>query len=72
MNGCYMMKGCIQSNRHNDDSIFIELFSLLKRYEAISNEKSMLAYDSDELKIMHQYIENAIDVSLQVCRDWGI
>lgn len=49
----------------NIESPFTELFSLLKRYESSSSGSSTLAYTSDELKSIHQHIDNAVDVLLQ-------
>lgn len=52
-------------NHINMDSPFTELFSLLKRYENLSTTSLCFVYDSDELKVIHQLINNAVDVLLQ-------
>lgn len=49
----------------NIESPFTELFALLKRYENLSNGSATLAYTSEELKEIHQHIDNAIAVLLQ-------
>lgn len=49
----------------NLESPFTELFSLLRRYESSSSGSLTLAYTSGELKIIHQHIDNAVDVLLQ-------
>lgn len=49
----------------NSESPFTELFALLKRYENSANGFPTLSYNSHELKIMHQHIDNAVDVLLQ-------
>ena len=55
----------------NSESPFTEIFSLLRRYENTSNDSPTFAYDSHDLKIMHQHIDNAIDVLLQGLQDLG-
>lgn len=55
----------------NAESPFTELFSLLKRYEILSQGFPTLAYKTEELKVMHQHINNAIDVLLQGLQDMG-
>lgn len=55
----------------NKECPFTELFSLLKRYEVLSNNSSILAYATEELKAMHQHAENAVEVLLQGLQDVG-
>jgi hypothetical protein len=55
----------------NIDSPFTELFSLLKRYDSLSSGSPMLVYNSNELEIIHQHIDNAMDVLLQGLQDLG-
>lgn len=49
----------------NIDSPFTELFSLLKRYESAPCGSAILAYTSEELRIIYQHINNAMEVLLQ-------
>lgn len=55
----------------NCESPLTELFSLLTRYENSSSGSSTLAYNSDELIVMHLHIDNAIDVLLLGLQDLG-
>lgn len=55
----------------NENNPFTELFSLLKRYENLSSGLPTLAYNSDELKVMYQHIDNAMDALLQGLQDIG-
>ena len=55
----------------NIESPFTELFSLLKRYDSLPDGSPMLAYKSDALKIIHQHIDNAMDVLLHGLQDMG-
>lgn len=55
----------------NINSPFTELFSLLKRHENLSVSFRGLAYNSDDLKVMHQHVDNAIEVLLQGLQDLG-
>ncbi len=55
----------------NIESPFTELFTLLRRYENLSDGNLTLAYSSEELKVMHHHIDNAIDVLLQGLQDLG-
>jgi hypothetical protein len=50
---------------------FTELFSFLKKYEILSHGFPTLAYGTDELKVMHQHIDNAMTVLLQGLQDLG-
>jgi len=49
----------------NKESPFTEIFSLLKYYECSPGEVGTLAYSADELKIMNQHIDNAMNVLIQ-------
>lgn len=49
----------------NIDSPFTELFSLLKQYDSQAGGSTILAYTSDELRIIHQHINNAVEVLLK-------
>lgn len=55
----------------NQESPFTELFSVLKRYEILPQGLFTLAYKTDELKVMHQHIDNAMDILLQGLQDLG-
>ena len=50
---------------NNIDSPFTELFSLLKRYEKSATGLPTLAYNFNELKIMHLHIDNVVEILLQ-------
>ena len=56
---------------NNNESLFTELFFLLTRYENLSLELPILTYNTDELILMHQYIDNAIDVLLKGLQEVG-
>ena len=56
---------------NNIESPFTELFSLLKRYNTLSEGIPTLAYETKELKTMHQHIDNAMDTLLQGLQDVG-
>ena len=49
----------------NVDSPFTELLSLLKKYQALADGLTALAYEDDQLIVMHQHAENTIEVLLQ-------
>jgi len=53
------------------DSSFTFLFSLLKRYENSSLGEATLAYNADELLLIHQHTNNAVDILLQGLQDIG-
>ena len=55
----------------NEEKPFTELFALLKRYEILSQGFPILGYETEELKIMHQHIDNAMDMLLQGLQDVG-
>jgi len=55
----------------NLESSFTELFSLLKSYENTSTGLPMLAYNSNDLKVIHEHVGNAISVLLQGLQDMG-
>ena len=55
----------------NIESPFTEIFSLMKRYKALSDGLTALVYNSDELMVMHQHIENAIELLLQGIESLG-
>lgn len=55
----------------NIDSPFTELFSLLKRFETQPNGQSIADFNSEELKVIHQHIDNAIEILLQGLQDLG-
>lgn len=48
----------------NNERPFTELFSLLKRYKNLSDGMLTMAYQPEELKIMHQHTSNAIELLL--------
>ncbi len=49
----------------NSECPFTELFSLLMRYENLPNGFPSLVYQSDELEIINQHIDNAMNILLQ-------
>lgn len=53
------------SNIQNIESPFTELLSLLKRYESSSYGLPISPYDDEELKVINDHINNAMDVLLQ-------
>lgn len=55
----------------NAEGMFTELFSLLKKYESQPEGFQQLAYKTEELKVMHQHIDNAIDILLHGLQDLG-
>ena len=55
----------------NANSPFSELFSLLKRYQVLPHGVATLAYAAEELKVMHQHIDNAMEILLQGLQDLG-
>lgn len=59
------------SKIRNVEKPFTELFSLMRRYEVLPDGFSTLAYQTDELKILSQHINNGIDVLLQGLQDMG-
>ncbi len=64
------------SNKHevklrNIENPFTELFSLLRRYENLSDGTLTLVYNSEELRVMKQHINNAIDTLLHGLQDLG-
>ena len=50
---------------NNIESPFTELFSLLKRYEKSATGLPTLAYNFNELKVIHRHIDNAVELLLQ-------
>ncbi len=60
-----------ESEVKNIESPFTEIFSLMKRYKALSDGLTALVYNSDELMVMHQHIENAIELLLQGLQSLG-
>lgn len=55
----------------NSGSPFTELFSLLKRYETLPQGFPTLVYATEELKVIHQHTDNAIEVLLQGLQGLG-
>jgi hypothetical protein len=55
----------------NVESPFTELFSLLKRYEILSQGYPTLAYETEELKVIHEHVNNAIEILLQGLQNIG-
>ncbi|OGT63241.1 MAG: hypothetical protein A3E85_06015 [Gammaproteobacteria bacterium RIFCSPHIGHO2_12_FULL_45_12] len=55
----------------NIESPFTEIFSLLKRYQVLSDGLTALVYNSDELIEMHQHIESVIETLLQGLQSLG-
>lgn len=56
----------------NANSPFLELFSILKRYQVLPHDgMPTLAYETEELKIMHQHVDNAMAILLQGLQDLG-
>ena len=55
----------------NNDNPFTEIFSLIQRYEPSPDGFPTLAYQTDELKILHQHARNAIGITLQGLQDLG-
>jgi hypothetical protein len=54
------------------DSPFTQLFSLLIQNKKFSREGNVsLAFDTQQLEIMHQHTENAIELLLQGLQDLG-
>ena len=53
------------SKIQNMESPFTELLSLLKRYENSSYGLPMSPYDNEELKVINDHINNAMDILLQ-------
>lgn len=50
---------------------FTELFTILKKQNIQSQGEVTLAYHSDELRVMHQHIDNATDILLKGLQDIG-
>jgi hypothetical protein len=55
----------------NRECSFTELFSLLKRYEITADDDLMMSHDIQELKAMHQHLNNAIEALLQGLQGLG-
>lgn len=55
----------------NINAPFTEIISILKRYKNVSEGFPTLAYNSEELKIMNQHIDNAVDILLHGLQDLG-
>lgn len=55
----------------NEENSFTELFSLLRKYEVLSQDFLSLAYNTEELHAIHQHIDNAMVVLLQGLQDVG-
>lgn len=55
----------------NAESPFTELFLILKKSPDSTADLSTLIYDPAELRVMHQHIDNAIDLLLQGLQDLG-
>lgn len=55
----------------NADRMFTELFYLLRRNELRPQRYQELAFKTEELMVMHQHIENAMDILLLGMQDLG-
>jgi hypothetical protein len=55
----------------NAESPFTELFSLLIQNKTLAEGHVSLAYKTSDLEVMHQHIDNAIEVLLQGLQDLG-
>ena len=53
----------------NKQSPFTELFSLLRRYELLTQGALTLAYHTKELKVMNQHLSNAKTILTQGLED---
>lgn len=53
------------------ESPFTELFTILKRQDIQPEGEVTLAYHSDELRVMHQHIDNATDILLKGLQELG-
>ena len=47
------------------------MFSLLKRYQVLPQGSATLAYETEELKLMHHHVDNAMEILLQGIQDLG-
>lgn len=55
----------------NTESSFTELFSILKCYKKTQFSNVELSYESNELVVLHQHVNNAIDTLLLGLQDVG-
>lgn len=55
----------------NAESPFTELFALLKKRIVLSEGFPSQMYETQELKVMYQHVDNAIEIVLQGLQDLG-
>jgi hypothetical protein len=57
--------------QENQENSFTRLFSLFKRYQCTQDGLPILAFERDDLELMHQHSDDAITVLLQGLQDLG-
>lgn len=64
-------ESCSLVSFKNTECPFTELFSILVRYELLSTGLPAMVYNSREIEVMHQHIDNAVKILLRGLQDLG-
>lgn len=59
------------TQQKSEENSFTGLFSILKRYQLAPNNLPILAFEKNDLELIHQFSDNAIKVLLHGLQDVG-